>query len=76
MSALRIVEHPSPNYDTRTRAIDLVVLHYTGMQNAEIALARLCDPEPRAGKYPGPWQDVNIDPEAPLGRASAHYVVD
>ena len=76
MSALRIAEYPSPNYDTRTRAIDLVVLHYTGMQNAEIALARLCDPEPRAGKYPGPWQDADIDPEASLGRASAHYVVD
>ncbi len=76
MSALRIIEHPSPNYDTRTRAIDLVVLHYTGMQDAEIALRRLCDPAPVAGKYPGPWQTADIDSTTSLGRASAHYVVD
>ena len=72
----QIIERPSPNYDTRMRAIDLVVLHYTGMQNAEIALARLCDVAPVAGKYPGPWQAADIDPATPLGRASAHYVVD
>jgi N-acetylmuramoyl-L-alanine amidase len=72
----RVIERPSPNFDARTRAIDLVVLHYTGMQNAEIALTRLCDPAPVAGKYPGPWQTRDIDPVTPLGRASAHYVVD
>jgi N-acetylmuramoyl-L-alanine amidase len=71
-----IIEHPSPNFDARTRAVDLVVLHYTGMQNAEIAIARLCDPAPVAGNYPGPWQAPDIDPTTPLGRASAHYVVD
>ncbi len=70
------IEHPSPNFDVRKRAIDLVVLHYTGMQNAAIAIGRLCDAAPVAGKYPGPWQDPNLDPAAPLGRASAHYVVD
>ena len=34
----------SPNHDTRNAAIDMVVLHYTGMENAAAALARLCDP--------------------------------
>ncbi len=76
VSLLSIIDRPSPNYDTRARAIDLVVLHYTGMQNAEIALARLTDPAPAAGKYPGPWQAPDIDPTTMLGRASAHYVVD
>lgn len=75
MSALRIVDRPSPNFDTRTRAVDLVVLHYTGMQDAEIALARLTDPAPNAGKYPGPWQTPKTAPDAPLPRVSAHYVV-
>jgi N-acetylmuramoyl-L-alanine amidase len=70
------LERPSPNFNARARAIDLVVLHYTGMQSAEIAIARLCDPAPLAGTYPGPWQDPSIDPATPLGRASAHYVVD
>lgn len=36
----------SPNHDARTRgvAVDILVLHYTGMGSAEAALDRLCDP--------------------------------
>ena len=35
----------SPNQEERAggRAPDMIVLHYTGMQNADAALARLCD---------------------------------
>jgi N-acetylmuramoyl-L-alanine amidase len=76
MSALRFTDRPSPNFDTRTRAIDLVVLHYTGMQDAATALTRLTDPAPVAGKYPGPWQKDDVAPDAPLPRVSTHYVVD
>jgi N-acetylmuramoyl-L-alanine amidase len=77
MSALRIVDRPSPNFDARTRAVELVVLHYTGMQDAETALARLTDPAPTAGRFPGPWQAAaSVSPDAPLPRVSAHYVVD
>ncbi|MCC6788307.1 MAG: N-acetylmuramoyl-L-alanine amidase [Hyphomonadaceae bacterium] len=72
----RYIQRPSPNFDARTRPIDLVVLHYTGMQNAEVALARLTDPKPVAGNYPGPWQSEDVEPDAPLPRVSAHYVVD
>ena len=68
----RIEEHPSPNYDQRARAIDLVVLHYTGMHDARTALKRLCDPAPLAGHYPGPWQSADTPPDTLLGRASAH----
>ncbi|MBS0385992.1 MAG: N-acetylmuramoyl-L-alanine amidase [Proteobacteria bacterium] len=75
MSALRFVDRPSPNFDARTRSIDLVVLHYTGMQDAETALARLTDAAPVAGRYPGPWQAKTAAPDAPLARVSAHYVV-
>ncbi len=75
MSALQIVERPSPNFDARTRPIDLVVLHYTGMQNAKTALARLTDASPVAGDYPGPWQSPETPLDAPLGRVSAHYLV-
>lgn len=71
-----MIERPSPNFDSRGgRAIDLVVLHYTGMKDAETALRRLTDPAPKAGDYRGPWQDPNIDPAMPLARVSAHYVV-
>jgi N-acetylmuramoyl-L-alanine amidase len=72
----RYIQKPSPNFDARTRPIDLVVLHYTGMQDAEIALARLTDPAPVAGSYPGPWQSDDVEADAPLSRVSAHYVVD
>lgn len=40
-----IVNRPSPNHDARAPgcAIDMLVLHYTGMRSAEAALSRLCD---------------------------------
>ena len=72
---MKFVDRPSPNFDARLAPIDLVVLHYTGMQDAETALRRLTDPAPKAGAYKGPWQGPDIDPATPLGRASAHYVV-
>lgn len=71
----RYISRPSPNFDARTRPIDLVVLHYTGMQDAETALRRLTDPAPVAGAYPGPWQSADVLPDATLPRVSAHYVV-
>jgi N-acetylmuramoyl-L-alanine amidase len=35
---------PSPNWNERALPISMVVLHYTGMESAEAALARLTDP--------------------------------
>jgi N-acetylmuramoyl-L-alanine amidase len=74
--ALEFIQRPSPNFDARTRPIDLVILHYTGMQDGETALARLTDPAPTSGTYPGPWQDTSTAPDAPLSRVSVHYVVE
>jgi N-acetylmuramoyl-L-alanine amidase len=41
-----IIERPSPNWGARpaAAAIDLLILHYTGMRSAAAALDRLCDP--------------------------------
>jgi N-acetylmuramoyl-L-alanine amidase len=41
-----IVERPSPNCSPRPAgaAIDILILHYTGMQSATAAIERLCDP--------------------------------
>ena len=36
-------ETPSPNWDERMLPVSMVVLHYTGMQDAADALAQLCD---------------------------------
>ena len=38
-------ERFSPNYDERGAPISMVVIHYTEMENAELALDRLTDPE-------------------------------
>ena len=49
-----IVEHLSPNFTERRGGVaapDMVVLHYTGMDSAEAALARLCDPGPEVSAH-------------------------
>jgi N-acetylmuramoyl-L-alanine amidase len=40
-----IIDRPSPNFDARDSGISMVVLHYTGMQDGESAIARLTDPD-------------------------------
>lgn len=42
---MHIEDRPSPNFNARQAAIDMVVLHYTGMKTADEALDRLCDPD-------------------------------
>lgn len=41
---MRLSDHPSPNFNDRKRPVCALVLHYTGMETAEAALARLRDP--------------------------------
>ena len=41
---MSIVETPSPNFNERQLPISMIVLHYTGMESAQAALARLTDP--------------------------------
>ena len=50
---LRIVDRPSPNHDARAGgvAIDMLVLHYTGMPSTGEALARLGDPSARVSAH-------------------------
>jgi N-acetylmuramoyl-L-alanine amidase len=44
-SKIRALEAPSPNHDARGgQAVDMLVLHYTGMRTGDEALRRLCDP--------------------------------
>ena len=43
---MTIIERPSPNFNARPegQAVDILLLHYTGMESTEAALARMCDP--------------------------------
>jgi len=42
-----MIERPSPNFNERPSGtvVDMLVLHYTGMESCDAALDRLCDPE-------------------------------
>jgi N-acetylmuramoyl-L-alanine amidase len=42
--ALPILDLPSPNHDERGVAVDMLILHYTGMKSAQAAIERLRDP--------------------------------
>jgi N-acetylmuramoyl-L-alanine amidase len=48
-----IRERLSPNHDERPAGepVDMLVLHYTGMQTAQAAIERLCDPEARVSSH-------------------------
>ncbi|XBQ14942.1 MAG: N-acetylmuramoyl-L-alanine amidase [Oceanicaulis sp.] len=49
--ALKITDRPSPNFNTRKAEVSLLVLHYTGMESAEAALERLCDPDAQVSAH-------------------------
>jgi N-acetylmuramoyl-L-alanine amidase len=71
---MRIVERPSPNHDARPdgAAIDILVLHYTGMRTAEEALARLCDPEAKVSAHYTIAQDGRVYRHVPEERRAWH----
>src|SRR5437763_15754054 len=56
MTALELRERASPNHGSRgepphIRPINMLVLHYTGMQSAKAAIERLCDPAARVSAH-------------------------
>lgn len=48
-----IIDRPSPNFSERPAdtAIDMVVLHYTGMKTGAAALERLCDADAKVSAH-------------------------
>lgn len=48
-----MIERPSPNFDARPegRAVNVLLLHYTGLRSAEEALERLCDPASKVSAH-------------------------
>ncbi len=47
MLDMDMIDTPSPNFDERALPVSMIVLHYTGMPDAQSALARLASPEAR-----------------------------
>ena len=50
-SPVHFHDRPSPNHDARPGAVDMLVLHYTGMSSAAAALDRLCSPEAKVSAH-------------------------
>jgi len=63
---------PSPNHDARDARIDILLLHYTGMQTAEEALGRLIDPEAKVSAHYLVYDDGRIDQLVPEARRAWH----
>jgi N-acetylmuramoyl-L-alanine amidase len=68
-----IIHGHSPNSDDRRgRAIDMLVLHYTGMKSAEEALARLMDPDAKVSAHYLVDEDGTIHALVPEARRAWH----
>jgi len=48
---MKITQTPSPNFDERTEAISLLILHYTGMESGAAALERMRDPDAKVSAH-------------------------
>jgi len=49
---MKITELPSPNFDSREgHAVDMLILHYTGMKTAQEALGRMQSPEAKVSAH-------------------------
>ncbi|MHA6722911.1 N-acetylmuramoyl-L-alanine amidase [Sphingomonas sp. RS2018] len=55
-----IIDTPSPNFDERLMPVSAIVLHYTGMEDAASALARLCDPAAKVSSHYLVYEDGTI----------------
>jgi N-acetylmuramoyl-L-alanine amidase len=48
---MTMIDTPSPNFDDRALPVSMIVLHYTGMHDAESAIRRLTDPEAKVSAH-------------------------
>ncbi len=69
---LSFIDAPSPNFDARTSPSDMIVLHYTGMQTGDAALARLRDPVAKVSAHYMVEEDGRIYRLVPEERRAWH----
>jgi N-acetylmuramoyl-L-alanine amidase len=70
---MRRVDMPSPNQDDRgSAAIDMLVLHYTGMKTVQAALERLCDPTAKVSAHYTVDEDGTVYAHVPETRRAWH----
>jgi N-acetylmuramoyl-L-alanine amidase len=69
---VNLILAPSPNFDVRVRPPDTIVMHYTGMETGEAALARLQDPEARVSAHYMVEEDGRVFVLVPEERRAWH----
>ena len=57
---MKIEVRPSPNFNDRKHPVDMLVLHYTGMETGQEALDRMCDPEAEVSAHYMIWEDGRV----------------
>ena len=67
-----LIQASSPNFDTRRGPPDILVLHYTGMQTGEAALARLRDPDAKVSAHYLVEEDGRVFQLVPEKRRAWH----
>jgi N-acetylmuramoyl-L-alanine amidase len=58
---MEIIASPSPNFDVRKHKVDMLVLHYTGMESGQAALDHMRNPEAKVSSHYMVWEDGRID---------------
>jgi N-acetylmuramoyl-L-alanine amidase len=68
------VAAPSPNFDARPESapVDILVLHYTGMQTGAAAIERLCDPDAKVSAHYTVDEDGTIYAHVPEASRAWH----
>jgi N-acetylmuramoyl-L-alanine amidase len=67
-----IIETPSPNFDERAAPISMIVLHYTGMQDAASAIAWLANPESKVSAHYVVTEDGQVIRMVPEDKRAWH----
>lgn len=69
-----LIEAPSPNFDERPtdKAVDMLVLHYTGMVSAAAALERMVDPQAKVSAHYMIDEDGSLYVLVPEGKRAWH----
>jgi N-acetylmuramoyl-L-alanine amidase len=71
---MQCVAAPSPNFDARPHLmpVDILLLHYTGMQTAAAAIERLCDPDAKVSAHYTVDEDGTIYAHVPEDSRAWH----
>ncbi|MBA2589069.1 MAG: N-acetylmuramoyl-L-alanine amidase [Alphaproteobacteria bacterium] len=70
---MKSIDRPSPNHDDRNgAAIDMLVLHYTGMASGLAAIDRLCDPSAKVSAHYTIDEDGTVYAHVPEERRAWH----